>query len=98
MERARAVMNMAHAKGMKAAAIVQMGALTPETLLLEESDCQNWLQINSEGQNVRVDSAQFFRVRPCFASEGFLRYMERVCGTAGDLGADLIHLENVAYN
>ena len=98
MERARTFIAAAHTRGMKAAAILQLGALTPETLQLEENDCQNWLQINSEGQTVPLESAQFFRVRPCFASEGFLRYMERACSAAADFGADLIHLENAAYN
>ena len=98
MERARTVIAAAHSRGIKAAAIVELGGLTTETLLQEESECQNWLQLNSDGQQPVVENAAFFRTRTCFNSEGFLRYMERVCGVAADFGADLIHFEDVAYN
>jgi len=98
LERSRAFISVAHAKGFKIAARIQFGAMTPETLLLEENECQNWLQLNQNGHHPAIGSDAFFRVRPCYNSEGFMRYMERICGLAVEFGADLIHFEHLGYN
>ncbi|MCY3021675.1 MAG: beta-galactosidase [Planctomycetota bacterium] len=98
-ERGREFIARAHARGLKVAASVQLGLLVPETLWLEESECHNWLQVNPDGQHPWAGpDAGPAGVRPCYNSEGFLRYMERVCGLAVDCGADLVHLGNVGYN
>lgn len=99
-ERVRDFMARAHEHGLKAAASVQFGLVAPETLLLEEPECQNWLQVNADGRHPAVGRAGGppCGVRPCYNCEGYLRYMERVCLAAVDAGADLVQLENTDYN
>lgn len=99
MELARDYISRAHARGLRVAAYVTLGSLTPETLLLEEPDAQNWFQVNQDGQAPSCQTTfQCFRVRPCYNAEGYLRYMERVCAHALDCGADMIHFDNIGYN
>jgi len=97
IERARDFIVRAQARGLRAAAALQFGLVVPETLLLEEPECHNWLQVNGDGRHVPVGRGAA-GVRPCYNCEGFMRYMERVCLLAVDAGADLVHLENVGYN
>lgn len=99
VERVREVMARASARGIKTGARIEAGTLTLETLLLEEGDAHNWLQVNSLGLHVKPESGDdAFRLRPCYNSEAFMRYMERVCGMAADAGADLISVEHFDYN
>ncbi|MGD0092702.1 MAG: alpha-amylase family protein [Planctomycetota bacterium] len=97
IERVRDFMVRAQARGLRVAAAVQLGLVVPETLLLEEQECHNWLQVNADGQHV-LAGGHAAGVRPCYNCEGFLRYAERVCLLAVDAGADLVQLENVSYN
>ena len=99
MERARDVVGKLHARGAKAAARVTLGSLVPETLLPEEPEAHNWLQVNPHGATP-MGGAQphSWRARPCFNSESYLRYMERVCNLAVDCGVDAIHFDDVGYN
>src|SRR5690606_13461722 len=91
MARTKDYIERAHRRGIKVAAYVTLGSLTPETLLQEEPDAINWFQVNQDGQYPSCQTTyQSFRVRPCYHSEGYLRYMERVCGKAIDSGADMI--------
>jgi hypothetical protein len=86
LERLRDYMSRAHSRGLKVAASIQVGALVPETLQLEENEAQNWLQVNSNGQHPLISSHGGLSLsRPCFNSESFLRFMERVCSLAGRL-------------
>jgi hypothetical protein len=110
MERVHDYITRAHTRGIKVAAVVALGALTPETLLAEENDAQNWLQFNSDGRSFVPDQGGHLwnpersaarvqtAVRPCYNSESFLRYIERVCGSAVDFGADMIYFDSVGYN
>jgi hypothetical protein len=98
-ERVRQYIQAAHARELKVAAIVALGGVVPETLLLEEPESRNWLQVDGLGQSVAEDALhEPFRARPCYNSEAYLRYMERVCSAAVDTGADVIHFEGTAYN
>ncbi len=109
MERVHDYITRAHARGIKVAAVVALGTLTSETLLSEENDAQNWLQFNSDGRTFVPDQGGHLwsaerghpgrpAARPCYNSESFLRYIERVCGMAVDFGADLIYFDSVGYN
>lgn len=99
MERSRDYIERAHKRGLKVGTYVTLGSLTPETLLIEEPDAQNWFQVNQDGLPPSCQTThQCFRVRPCYNAEGYLRYMERVCGHAIDCGADMIHFDNIGYN
>jgi len=99
MLRAKDYIARAHKRGLKVGTYVTLGSLTPETLLLEESAAQNWFQVNQDGQAPSCQTShQCFRVRPCYNSEGYLRYMERVCAYAIECGADMIHFDNIGYN
>ena len=97
IERARDFIVRAQARGLHAAAALQFGLVVPETLLLEEPECHNWLQVNADGQHVHA-GAGVAGVRPCYNCEGFMRYIERACLLAVDSGADLVHLDNTGYN
>jgi len=96
MERAKEVVTRAHERGMKAALTVQLGSYVSETMLTEEPECGNWLQVNSEGQ--AISAGEVFRSRACFNSESYQRYMERVCTLAVETGADLICFDDTRYN
>jgi hypothetical protein len=98
IERAREFIVRAHAQGLKAAALIALGALTPETLLAEEPGCQNWLQVNRGGVQPCVAPGQSWRARPCYNSENYLRYMERVCDQAAEAETDLIHFDCFGNN
>ncbi|MCZ7647893.1 MAG: beta-galactosidase [Planctomycetota bacterium] len=99
MERAAEYIQRAHARGIKVAAYVTLGSLTPETLLPEEPEAQNWFQVNQDGLPPTCQTTfQCFRVRPCYNAEGYMRYLERVCGAALDAAADMIHFDNLGYN
>ena len=97
IERLRDYYSRAHVRGIKTGAIVALGMLAPEALLTEESDAQNWLQFNGDGRTIAPDSALNI-ARPCYNSESFLRYLERVCSAAVDSGADLVYFDGAAYN
>ncbi|HEY3321467.1 MAG TPA: beta-galactosidase [Planctomycetota bacterium] len=98
IERVSAYVAKARTAGLKAALSVQLGSLAPETLLLEEGDAANWLAVNQDGQNVVPQAPEFYRQRPCYNAEGFMRYMERVCGLASDCGTDLVHFDGIVHN
>lgn len=99
MERTRDYIARAHDRGIKVACYATLGSLTPETLLVEEPEANNWFQVNQDGIPPSCQTTfQCFRVRPCYQSEGYLRYMERVCALAIEYGADMIHFDNVGYN
>ena len=108
-ERLRDYIGRAHARGIKVGAAIALGTVTPETLLIEESDAQNWLQFNGDGRTIAPDNHVYLwrndyaatsltAARPCYNSESFMRYIERVCGTAVDFGADLIYFDTIGYN
>jgi hypothetical protein len=99
MEQARTLISRAHGRGLKVAAAVTLGWLNPETLLLEESDARNWLQVDPEGATILCAAPERgFYARPCYNCEGVQRYMERVCGLAADAGADVLFFEGLGYN
>ena len=99
MERSRACIARVHARGLRAATRVSLGSLTPETLLNEEPEAQNWLQVNRKGlpPSSRAELPGLC-VRPCYNAEGYLRYLERVCTQALDCGADMLSFEDLGYN
>lgn len=95
-ERGKEAVLRAHERGMKAALNVQLGSYVPETMLIEEPECGNWLQVNSDGQSITADEP--FRMRACFNSESYQRYMERVCSMAVETGADVICFDDTRYS
>jgi len=98
-ERSRDYIGRAHARGLKIGTHITLGSLTPETLLNEEPDAHNWLQVNQEGQHSSCQTThQCFRARPCYNSEGYQRYMEKVCAHAIECGADLLRFDDFGYN
>lgn len=89
----------ARVRGIRVAARIAAGSLTPETLLLEVPEAQNWFQVNQDGHTTTFPAPfESFRVRPCYNSEGYTRYMLRVCSRVVETGADLIHFEGIGYN
>ena len=98
-ERLRDFTARAHAQGLKVAFAITLGALTPETLLIEEPEAHNWLQVNQDGDLCACAGEWISsRARPCVNCESNLRYMERVCNAAIDCGADMIHFDEIGYN
>lgn len=82
--------------GMHPACYCTFGSLTLDTLLLEEPDSANWISRGQDGQPTTCQvTNQTFRYRPCYNSQGWLAYMERVVGRALDCGADGIHFDNI---
>lgn len=96
-EQLREIVGAAHEAGLKAGARVAFGSIVPELLLPEEKDAQNWMQVNQHGAWSPVgNSTSAFR--PCYNSESFLRYMERVCNAAIDCGVDAVYFTDTSYN
>ncbi|HUT37373.1 MAG TPA: alpha-amylase family protein [Planctomycetota bacterium] len=82
--------------GLRAVCYHSFGSLTFDTLLAEEPDAVNWITRTQAGQPTSCQvTYQCFRHRPCFSSEGYLAYMEKVLARAIDAGADGIHFDNI---
>ncbi|MFH1024413.1 MAG: alpha-amylase family protein [Planctomycetota bacterium] len=82
--------------GLRAVCYHSFGSLTLDTLLREEPDAVNWVARTQHGQPTSCQvTFQCFRRRPCFTSEGYLGYMEKVLARAIDAGADGIHFDNI---
>ena len=94
-ERSGQFIKHAHKAGLKVAARVSLGWAIPETLIHEEHDSQNWMQLTHDGKSVW--SAQSFQCRPCYNSEGWLRYVEKATTLAINAGADLIFFDGAGY-
>ncbi len=96
IERSRECVIRAHEAGLKVAARITIGWCVPETLIQEESDSQNWMQLTHDGKSVW--GSQSFQCRPCYNSEGWLRYVEKATGIASDAGVDLILIDGAGYS
>lgn len=96
IERSRECVARAHEAGLRAAARITIGWCVPETLIQEESDSQNWMQLTHDGKSVW--GSQSFQCRPCYNSEGWLRYVEKAAGAASDAGVDLILFDGAGYS
>ncbi len=82
--------------GLRAVCYVSFGSLTLDTLLQEEADAETWIARTQTGQPTSCQvTFQCFRNRPCFSSEGYMGYMEKVLARAIDAGADGIHFDNI---
>ncbi len=95
-EHAREFVARAHDVGLRAAARISIGWCVPETLIQEEPDSQNWMQLTHDGKSVW--GTQSFQCRPCYNSEGWLRYVEKAAGLASDAGIDLILFDGAGYS
>jgi hypothetical protein len=99
MERASDLVQRAHERDLRVALRITAGTVIPETLLTEEPEAHNWLQVNADGQPCAVAGATpGVRVRPCFHSEAYQRYIEKICVQAAESRADLLVLQHMAYN
>ncbi len=82
--------------GLRSVCYHSFGSLTFDTLLHEEPDAVNWIARTQAGQPTSCQvTFQAFRYRPCFSSDGYLSYMEKVLARAIDAGADGIHFDNI---
>jgi hypothetical protein len=82
--------------GLRVVCYHSFGSLTLDTLLPEEPDAVNWIARTQAGQPTSCQvTFQCFRNRPCFSSDGYLAYMEKVLARAIDAGADGIHFDNI---
>jgi len=82
--------------GLRAVCYCSFGSLTFDTLLAEEPDAVNWITRTQMGQPTSCQvTYQCFRYRPCFSSDGYLSYMEKVLARAVNAGADGIHFDNL---
>lgn len=81
---------------LRAICYVSLGSLTLDTLLLEQPNAKDWITITQAGawSSCQV-THQCFRCRPCFTSDGYLSYMEKMLGECLDAGADGIHFDNI---
>ena len=96
MERSREFVAEAHDLELKVAARITIGWCVPETLIQEEPDSQNWMQLTHDGKSVW--GSQSFQCRPCYNSEGWLRYVEKAAGFASDSGVDMIIFDGAGYS
>ena len=82
--------------GLRVVCYHSFGSLTLDTLLPEEPDAVNWIARTQAGQPTSCQvTFQTFRNRPCFSSDSYLSYMEKVLARAIDAGADGIHFDNI---
>lgn len=82
--------------GLRPVCYHSFGSLTFDTLLAEEPDAVNWIARTQAGQPTSCQvTFQCFRYRPCFSSDGYLSYMEKVLARCIDAGADGIHFDNI---
>jgi len=95
---ARTLAGHARKYGVRIGAYVQWRTFVPETLVLEEPQCESWGCIDSMGARVvpYYGSAQSFRSAPCPNNPDFIRYLKHVVSECiATLKPDLIHLDNL---
>ena len=82
--------------GLRAVCYFSLGSLTPDTLLHEEPDAEDWFTLTQEGRRASCQTThQPFRVRPCYTSEEYMLYMEKALEDCLNQGADGIHFDNI---
>ena len=93
---ARDLAARARKHNIRVGAYVQWGTFVPETMVLEEPDCESWARIDSTGATVLpYGSRQSFRWAPCPCNPNFIRYLKHVISECvAALKPDLIHLDN----
>ena len=91
-----ALFPVCHELGLRAVCYHSFGSLTFDTLLAEEPEAVHWIARTQSGQPTSCQvTYQCFRHRPCFSSDGYLAYLEKVLARAIDAGADGIHFDNI---
>lgn len=81
---------------LRAICYVSLGSLTPDTILLEKPEAEEWMTETQNGGRASCQvSHQAFRCRPCYTSDGYLSYMEKMLAECLDAGADGIHFDNI---
>jgi hypothetical protein len=99
MSRAAELAKCARERKLRVGLRITVGATVPEILLAEDPEAHNWLQVSADGQPCVLSTpAPGVRVKPCFQSEGYQRYIEKICLRAVEVGADLVVLQEVSYN
>jgi len=96
MEEVAALFPICKELKLRAICYVSLGSLTPDTLLLERPEAEDWMTLTQNGGRASCQvSHQAFRCRPCYTSEGYLTYMEKMLTECLEAGADGIHFDNI---
>lgn len=99
MERSQRMIRCLNRYGIRAAAYVTVGSLTYHAIMAEtDGQAGDWFQRNFLGEpNSCQVTYQAFRRRPCFNVPAYREYMKRVVRKAAEIGADMIHCDNVGH-
>ena len=82
--------------GMRLGAYVQWATYVPETMILEQPECESWAVVDRFGrQHLPYGSKQWFRWQPCYSNPAVVQHLKHVITECVRiLDPDLIHLDN----
>lgn len=88
---------LCHKYGIKVQLYVQFGTLAGETMLAEQPDMMDWIQVDEHGKPITLlYGQQTFRYYPCFNKEGYWDYFEKILDYGLNIiGGDLLGFDNV---
>ncbi len=97
IEMAKEYARLCHKYGIRVQLYVQFGTLAGETMLAEQPDMMDWIQLDENGKPITLlYGQQTFRYYPCINKEGYWDYLEGVLKYGLDvIGGDLIGFDNV---
>ena len=82
--------------GLRAVCYCLVRIAHPRYLAPRRAGRRNWIARTQTGQPTSCQvTFQCFRYRPCYSSDGYLGYMEKVLARAINAGADGIHFDNI---
>jgi len=92
IEYAHKLIRLCHEKGIKVGGYIG-DTFIFETMLLEEPDARDWVQVREDGSLITYGS-HTYRWKWCRNNPAFFKYMQRVLKLGIENGLDLIHFDN----
>ena len=98
IEAVRKFVEVVHRNGMKAVGYAGSGIMY-ETMLLEEPDARDWIQIDEWGHPIYYTGEQTFRYMACRNSPGYRAYVKKVIRTGLEhMKLDGIHFDQLGWS
>jgi hypothetical protein len=93
IENARKLIGLCHEHGIFAGGYFG-DTIILETMLIEEPEAKDWIQIQEDGTPIRYAGTQSFRYKWCMVNPAYMNYMKKILVQAISDGLDLVHFDN----
>lgn len=91
-EKLKPLVKICHKYNIKVMGYVQAGTVFPESMKLEEPDCEHWTVRNYDGS---IRSWNYYRWWQCFSQPALMEYIQKVVKIGYDeIGLDGFHFDN----